>query len=209
MLLYYITDRTQFSENEILRRTALLERISAVAKCGVDFIQLREKDLSGRELELLAREVVRAIRPASGNTRLLINSRVDIALAVGADGVHLRSADISAVEVRRIWRSASGERNPIIAVSCHNPDDVSRAAASQADFVVFGPVFEKGSAPAIGLESLHSVSRCNIRTLALGGVNPDNAASCLKAGAAGVAGIHLFQEGNVAETVVKLRSLKK
>ena len=209
MLLYYITDRTHFSGNETQRRTALLETISAAARDGVDFIQLREKDLSGRELELLAREALSAMRTVSSNTRLLINSRVDIALAVGADGVHLRSTDISSSEARNMWRSSGTDLAPVIAISCHAEDDVKRATCSDADFIVFGPVFEKGNAPATGLELLRSVSRCNIPALALGGVTLANAVSCLKAGAAGIAGIRLFQEGDVVQTVAKLRSLEK
>lgn len=175
----------------------------------MDFIQLREKDLSGRELEALARNAVKAVREASSQTRLLINSRVDVALAVGADGVHLRSSDISAADVRAIWRSAHAERDPIIAFSCHTADEVTLAAECRADFVVFGPVFEKKSAAATGPELLRSVSRCGIPVLALGGVNLSNAAFCLENGAAGIAGIRPFQEGELAETVTKLRSLTK
>ena len=207
MLLYYITDRAQFSGDETQRGKALLERISAAARAGVDFIQLREKDLSGRELESLARNAVKAVREASGQTRLLINSRVDVALAVGADGVHLRTSDISASNVRAVWRSAHAERDPIIAISCHAGDEVKRAVESGANFAVLGPVFEKGNAPSIGVEMLRSVSRCGIPVLTLGGVKLNNAALCLESGAAGVAGIRLFQEGNLAETVTNLRSL--
>ena len=207
MLLYYITDRAQFSGDETQRRKALLEIILAAARAGVDFIQLRERDLSGRELESLARDAVEAVREASSQTRILINSRTDVALAVGSDGVHLRSSDISATDVRDIWHSARAERDPIIAVSCHSAEEVDRAVESHADFVVLGPVFEKGNAPAIGVETLRPVSRCGIPVLALGGVNLNNAASCFEKGAAGIAGVRLFQEGELAETVTKLRSL--
>lgn len=209
MLLYYITGQTQFSGAEPERRVKLLERISAAARTGVDFIQLREKDLSGRDLESLAHDAVAAVRTSSRKTRLLINSRADIALATGADGVHLRSADISPAEVRKIWRVSGAEREPVVAVSCHSGEDVARAAESGADFLVFGPVFEKADARATGLESLHAVTRTNIPVLGLGGINIANAASCIEAGAAGVAGIRLFQEGDVAETVAKIRSLRE
>src|SRR5213595_110766 len=95
-LLYYITDRMQFPGDESSRRKQLLAKIAEAARCGVDFIQLREKDLSTRELELLAREAICVVRENSqSNTQLLINSRTDIALAVGLNGVHLRSDDIS------------------------------------------------------------------------------------------------------------------
>ncbi len=98
-LLYYITDRAAFPGDERTRRLRLLDKIAEAASHGVDYIQLREKDLSTRELELLAREAMRVIRDkaksASGvrppGTSLLINSRADVALASGAAGVHLRA----------------------------------------------------------------------------------------------------------------------
>ena len=98
MLLYYITDRSQFPGDETARRSRLLATISEAARCGVDYIQLREKDLSPSELEILARE---AVQLRTENQKLktvfLINSRTDIALACGAQGVHLRSNDISPI----------------------------------------------------------------------------------------------------------------
>src|SRR5258707_773147 len=110
-VLYYITDRTALAADQPTRRRRLLDKISEAARAGVDYIQLREKDLPTRELESLAHEAVRTIREASPltpdhwplTTALLINSRTDIALASGADGVHLRSDDISPPEVRTIW----------------------------------------------------------------------------------------------------------
>jgi len=209
MLLYYITDRAQFSGTEAQRTEKLLERIAAAARAGVDFIQLREKDLSTRELELLARKVVEVVRVASDQTRLLINSRTDVALAVGADGVHLRSQDISPADVRGIWRSVEVPRQPIIGVSCHSHEDIARGVEFGADFVAFGPVVEKSNAPVAGLEKLRSASRCEIPVFALGGVNIANAASCIEAGARGIAGIRLFQQADVQETVSKLHSLPK
>jgi thiamine-phosphate pyrophosphorylase len=111
-LLYYITDRTAFAGDETSRRRRLLEKISEAARAGVDYIQLREKDLCTHDLESLAREAARAIRDAQKlatdhwppATALLINSRADVALAVEADGVHLRSSDISPQEVRAVWK---------------------------------------------------------------------------------------------------------
>src|SRR5579864_3592322 len=105
-LLYYITDRTAFSGDESSRRRRLLEKVAEAVQAGVDCIQLREKDLSSRELESLARDVVGVFlevrEPATGNrkqeTALLINSRTDVALAVEAGGVHLRSDDLSPQE---------------------------------------------------------------------------------------------------------------
>jgi thiamine-phosphate pyrophosphorylase len=212
LLLYYITDRTQFSGDEKARRKALLDKIAEAAACGVDYIQLREKDLSGRELESLADAAVRMVRENSRNTlpttRLLINSRVDVAIACRADGVHLRSEDISPNDVRRIWSARRSDR-PTIAVSCHTVRDVGRAAAEGADFAVFAPVFEKRdmpNAPATGLSALREVCQQKLPVLALGGVNLENARSCIEAGAAGIAGIRLFQDQDIAAVVATLQS---
>ena len=216
MLLYYITDRTQFPGNEQERRERLLERIALAASCDIDFIQLREKDLPTRELEILARTSVERIRACGTRTRLLINSRTDVALATGAHGVHLRSSDIAPADVRSIWRMAGNNIEPVIAVSCHAEPEVIAAQKHGADFVVFGPVFEKKdvrllTSPSIAtkwgtpLEQLRSVCQHGIPVFALGGVNAENAALCAQAGAAGVAGIRLFQQGDMVNTVKNLR----
>lgn len=215
-LLYYITDRLAFGASESSRRLKLLDKIAEAADGGIDFIQLREKDLSLRELESLAKEAQRIIslrRSHSINTALLLNSRTDVALASHAAGVHLRADDLTPADVRRIWklRGASDEEpaaEPLIAVSCHSLDEVSRSATNRASFAVFAPVFEKTDAPtpAAGLEKLHQACQFNIPVLALGGVSGTNADSCLQAGAAGIAAIRLFQENNVAEVVRALRA---
>jgi thiamine-phosphate pyrophosphorylase len=202
LLLYYITDRAQFPGTDQKRRARLLDKIAEAARRGIDYIQLREKDLSGRDLELLAREVMERIRTNGDKTRLLINSRTDIALAVGADGVHLRSTDISPNDVRKIWREANGGKDSVIAVSCHTEAEVIAAKQSGADFLVFGPVFEKSELAEIhvaGLQGLRSACRHNIPVLALGGITLTNAHSCIEAGAAGIAGIRLFQKNEIEE----------
>ncbi len=216
MLLCYITDRKQFSEDEAARRRLLLQKIADAARCGVDFIQLREKDLSARELEALAREAVGIVQKNVGaenrklGTRLLINSRTDIAIAVGADGVHLRSDDLSPSHVRAIWAEpGTGTRARVtVSVSCHSAEDVRRAAADGADFALFGPVFEKQGAAQIGpagLDNLRHACKEKIPVLALGGVTVENAQSCLDAGAAGIAGIRLFQENDISKIAELLR----
>jgi len=185
-----------------------LKKIAEAASFGVDYVQLREKDLPSRDLEWLAREAAERIRASGSKTRLLINSRTDVALAAGADGVHLRSGDVSPEEVRRIWRAAKGREEPVVAVSCHTEGDVAAAEKAGADFVVFGPVFGKGEGAethATGLDLLRAVSRRKIPVLALGAVATENAALCANAGASGIAGIRLFQSCNVAAAVAKLR----
>jgi thiamine-phosphate pyrophosphorylase len=218
-LLYYITDRSQFPGGEPARRRALLDKIAEAARAGVDYIQLREKDLSARDLQSLAENAVRTIpkqRVANGKQRtaLLINSRTDIALAIGADGVHLRSDDVPPSEVRHIWTScgvgAPAREEPCLAVSCHRRADVDRAQSQGADFAVFAPVFEKHDAPGhspAGLVALQKACQAKIPVLALGGVTLENAAACLRAGAAGIAAIRLFQENKIEDVVRVLRTL--
>lgn len=198
MLLHYITDRTQFPGDEAERRRRLQEKIAEAARCSVDYIQLREKDLSARELETLARQAAQIVR---NETRLLINSRTDIAFAVGAAGVHLRSDDSSPSEVRKIWQQCGAETpstslragpacetsypNPTVSVSCHSSDEVGNAARDKADFAVFAPVFEKHAAPEAepaGLEALRLACRHGIPVFALGGITLQNARQCLSAG---------------------------
>lgn len=218
-LLYYITDSNAFSGNDRARRIRLLDKISEAASAGVDHIQLREKHLSIPDLEVLAREAVQLIRNCNSlrtrnrelTTALLINSRTDVALAAEAEGVHLRASDVSPQEVRTIWRGAgalareTSPQDPLIAVSCHSPQEVAEAAANAASFAVFAPVFEKNNAPGFELEALREACRSQIPVLALGGVTLQNADSCLQAGAAGIAAIRLFQENNIAAIVRALR----
>jgi thiamine-phosphate pyrophosphorylase len=221
-LLYYITDRSQFRGDECARRRALLANVAEAARAGVDYIQLREKDLSTRELEMLAQEALTAVRNStplrtenrelrtSLRTRLLINSRTDVALAV-ADGVHLRADDLSPREVRAVVRLSAHQPPPtdhfLVAASCHTAADVFRAESEAADFAVFAPVFEKKDTQPAGLAALREACRAKIHVLALGGVNLENAASCLNAGAAGIAAIRLFQENRIEDVVRALRAL--
>jgi thiamine-phosphate pyrophosphorylase len=217
MFFNYITDRKQFPGDEAGRRSSLLAKVAEAVCAGVDYIQLREKDLSGRALETLAREVMREVSCATNHqpptTRLLINSRTDIAVAVGADGVHLRSDDISPAAVRRLWSRCGvgtpARERPVIGVSCHSRDDVLRAESEGADFAVFAPVFEKeGSSPA-GIAALREACRGKIPVFALGGVTLENTAACLEAGAAGIASIRLFQDNKIEEVVRVLRGTGK
>ncbi len=210
--LYYITDRRQFPGDAAAQRAALLERIAAGVEARVDRIQIREKDLSVRELERLANEAVTIVRTAESQTKLLINARVDVAIACGADGVHLPADGLNADEARAIFGKA-GVAQPIIGISCHTLDDVRLAESRGADFAVFGPVFEKSGEKGIGIAALKKVCQREehaepaMPVFALGGVTVKNARECLTAGAQGIAGIRLFQQGDVHATVKALRAL--
>jgi len=213
-VLYYITDRSQLTGDDSTRRSRLLEKIRETAAEGVDFIQLREKDLTGRQLEELGRAAMDAIGSATG-TRLLINSRTDVALAVGAHGVNLRADDVPVSAVRELWSTAHARNSKLetrswISISCHTDQDVQAAESEGADFALFAPVFEKRDAPgvqAIGIGELRRACLHRIPVLVLGGVTIQNARECMDAGAAGIAGIRLFQENSVAEVARKLRTL--
>ncbi len=205
MLLYYITDRSQFAGTESQKREQLLDKVAEAARAGVDYVQIREKDLSSRDLEQLAAVITQRVRSSGGSTRILINSRTDIALAVGADGVHLRSNDVSPADVRRIWMAAGLRLRPVVAVSCHKEQEVAASAAAGADFCVFGPVFGKSGRAGQGLLALKSACGQKIPVFSLGGVNAESARACIDAGAAGIAGIRLFQENSVANVVRDLR----
>jgi thiamine-phosphate pyrophosphorylase len=216
-ILYYITDSGSFAGEPGSRRKLLLDKIGEAARSGIDFIQLREKEIQIPELEALtstAVQILHDVVPIAGqvSTRLLINSRTDVAIACAADGVHLRSDDVSANDVKEMWRQHDNslrdpDRSPIISVSCHSVEEVRRAGHDGATYALFGPVFEKRDAPGIasaGLEKLREACAANIPVLALGGITLQNTRECISAGAAGVAGIRLFQENNIEEVVKKV-----
>jgi thiamine-phosphate pyrophosphorylase len=216
VLVYYITDRTQFPGTEPERVAKLLETIADAARWGVDYIQLREKDFSLRDFEKLGRSALAAVRKSSSSAKLLINSRVDVAIAIGADGVHLRSGntDISPSEARIVFHK-SGNVAPIISCSCHTLEELAGAEADGADFAVFGPVFGKSAeGTGVGVAALKEICQREIAAssrmpvLALGGITLENAKSCLDAGAAGIAGIRLFQTGNIGQTITQVRRLR-
>jgi thiamine-phosphate pyrophosphorylase len=212
LLLCYITDRSQYQGLPGDQERRLLDKVAECSAAGVDLIQLREKDLSARRLEELAHKVAAAV-PAGSRTKLLINSRTDIALACGAHGVHLPAHDLLASEVRSIMVRA-GKKPPVIGVSTHTIEEVAQAEAHGADFAVFAPVFEKnGQVFANGLELLRQACHrppfdgVRMPVLALGGISLENAKQCFAAGATGIAAIRLFQENTVREVVSRLRLL--
>jgi thiamine-phosphate pyrophosphorylase len=177
--LYLITDRHQ------TRDRSLFEVVKDALKGGVRFVQLREKDLSARELLSLAQDI-RSLT-AEVPARLLINDRIDICLAVRADGVHLRSDSLPTRIVRRVLGASK-----LIGVSTHSLEEAQRAQEEGADFITLGPIYETpskaGYGPPLGLDVLRTVhKRIKIPVLALGGIQKERIGEVLDAGANGVA----------------------
>ena len=177
----------------------LLKQAGRLASTGVSFFQLREKDLLASELAALARAVLDVL--ALSSTKLLINSRPDVAIAVRAHGVHLQSNpdELTASQIHQLYALAALPA-PIVTVSCHTVEDVVRQWTQPLTAILFGPVFEKAVAgepvnDGTGLPLLRQAceAAASIPVLALGGVTAANLSLCLAAGAQGVAGIRLFQ----------------
>ncbi len=186
MLRYYITDRRALGG-----MPELLDAIARNLAAGVEYIQIREKDLTAKELLELTRAALKLAHPFG--TRILVNSRADVALAAGAHGVHLPAGSIPADRFRRLGRM-------VIGVSCHTIGELLQAEREGADFAVYSPIFpsssKPGYGPAVGLDGLRqAVQAVRIPVFALGGVTAANAPLCIEAGAAGVAGISMFQGG--------------
>jgi thiamine-phosphate pyrophosphorylase len=194
------TAATKQSSKEFSR---LLKLIEAAVAARISLIQIREKHLTATMAYQLA---LRAVALTHGSdTALLINDRADIAAAAGADGVHLTTRSLDAAVIRQSFGA-----DFLIGVSTHSLMDARQARLEGADFVVFGPVFETVSkqiygAPA-GLEKLKEVAAdlLPFPVIALGGVTNENAKACFKAGAAGIAGISLFNQGSHLRSTVKL-----
>jgi thiamine-phosphate pyrophosphorylase len=178
--LYLITDRHATGGRALVDVVAAALQ-GARGRASDVAVQVREKDLDGRALL----ELVRALRAvtAPAGAQLFVNDRIDVALAAGADGVHLGGNSLRPSDVRIIAPHVR------VAVSTHTPEEVALAAAARVDFVVFGPVFATPSKPdfVVGLAQLERVIALGVPVLALGGIDARNAHSCTIVGAAGVA----------------------
>lgn len=197
MLLYAITQRSLFEGDEDARLAALLAQTRNLARGGIPYLQIREKDLPLPALRSLAASIVSAVRAENSSMKILLNGPASIALETGCEGIHLSSAASSdaALAVMRAYQRAG--RQPIISAACHDMDEL-RERSRYAHLLLFAPVFEKVTPccviHGVGLASLSQAVQAAQGTpvLALGGVNVQNAQACRDAGAAGIAAIRLF-----------------
>ena len=204
-LLCYVTDKVALSASPPESRTLLLEKVKSAADAGVHWIQIREKQLSGRELSDLLEE---AVRVAPAPCRVLLNDRLDVACAVGAAGVHLTEQSISVADAKQFARKRGLPASFLVGASTHALESARAAADSGADYITFGPVFatpsKAGYGAPQGIERLAAVCRSlSIPVLAIGGITPENAGECRAAGAAGIAAIRLFQDAADLPAIVR------
>jgi len=197
--LCYITDR------RALGAKPLLPRILEAARAGVDLIQIREKDIQARELVALAQAAIDGARET--NARIVVNDRLDVALTLGAAGVHLGTSSMPPQAVRDFV-----SRDFLVGVSCHSLDEALEAQAGGADYLLLGPIFPTPSkfpfGPPLGLPTLKKVTaQITIPVLALGGITVERVNPCIESGATGIAGISIFQDcDSVADRVRELHS---
>lgn len=203
-VLCYVTDRRSLAADPATAKAILLDKIEQAAKAGVDCIQLREKDLSGKELAEL---VSSALQRIPGTSKLLVNDRLDVAIAIGAAGVHLGERSLPVAEARRFVTERCGGRKFLVGASTHSLQAAQEAESSGVDYVIFGPVFATPSKASFGepqgLAKLREVCESmKIPVIAIGGISLENARECLRAGATGIAAIRLFQDAADLKTVV-------
>jgi thiamine-phosphate pyrophosphorylase len=204
LILCYVTDSKSLAGGD------LSDGLRRAIAAGVDWVQIREKELNTRELAALARDAVAAARGT--NTRIIVNDRLDVAVTERTAGVHLGGESMPVADVRA-WceRYAALPAGFLIGASTHSLDAALVAERDGADYIFFGPVFATPSklqyGPPQGIARLAEVCRSvKIPVIAIGGITFENAAECLRAGASGIAAIRLFQESpDLAAAVRALR----
>jgi len=180
------------------------EQLARLADGGATLVQLREKRASPREFYTQALEALRVARERG--VRLVVNDRVDIALALGADGVHLGQDDLTPEAARRLLSEKA-----IIGFSTHNVEQAREAARMPVDYIAFGPVFETSSKenpdPVVGLDELSRVRECvgSVPLVAIGGITRENYRAALDAGVDSVAVISAILAGDPAEIARRTR----
>jgi thiamine-phosphate pyrophosphorylase len=186
------------------------DAIRSAVVAGAAWIQIREKDLEASPLVELTRFAVAETRAT--DAIVLVNDRLDVALAANAGGIHLGEKSLP-LEAVIEWRRSAGRSDFLVGVSCHSLESARAAERGGADYIFFGPVFATPSKAAYGapqgVERLREVcASVAFPVLAIGGVNLENARPCMAAGAAGIAAIRLFQDAVEPDKVAaKLRAI--
>ena len=207
-ILCYVTDRRSLAGSPDALESLLLDKIEEAVRGKVDWIQLRERDLSGRELAALSQQ---AVERSGGATRVLVNDRLDVAFAVKAAGVHLGEKGLPVRAAKRLAKERSIGHEFLVGVSRHSLEGALEAETAGADYVIFGPVFATPSKAEFGqpqgLQRLkQACERLKIPVLAIGGITEQNAWECFAAGAQGIAAIRLFQNAkDLGNAVERLR----
>jgi len=204
-----VTDRKSLGAGE--GGEGVLGKIRAAVAGGVDWVQIREKDLCGRDLLALVREAV----AGCGSTRVIVNDRLDVALAAGASGVHLGRESLSARDAVRWCRGGNAPSEFLVGVSCHRLEEACEAESAGANYIFVGPVFDtpskRGMGEPQGVVRLAEICRSvAIPVVAIGGLSEQNAGECIRAGAAGIAAIRMFQEARdgaaIKDAIERLRA---
>ena len=198
-IICYVTGREALDGTNSTEK--LIAKIRAAGAAGADWVQIREREMTARELLNLTKA---AIAGPGGPTSILVNDRLDVALAAGAAGVHLRGESVPVAEAVRWLRETRAPADFLVGVSCHSVEEARQAEATGASYLFFGPIFEtpakKKFGPPQGIAKLTEV--CNsvrIPVIAIGGVNEETAPKCLQTGASGIAAIRMFQEMGEAQ----------
>jgi thiamine-phosphate pyrophosphorylase len=211
-LLCYVTDRHALRIADRADSLAgLIQKIEEVMAAGIDWVQIREKDLPARELASLTRQALdiagKYSAKRSSPVRVLVNDRLDVALAEQAHGIHLGEKSMPVAEAKRLiessMRKQTIDESFLVGASCHSIDATKEAERDGADYIFFGPIFPTPSKQSFGapqgVEGLGKVCRAvKIPVLAIGGITTTNASDCFQSGAAGIAAIRLFQESSLA-----------
>jgi thiamine-phosphate pyrophosphorylase len=225
-ILCYVTDRRSLSA--LTDAAMLADKIASIAAAGVDWVQIREKDLSGRALAELTREAI----ARKSATRIIVNDRVDVAVTEEAGGVHLGETGLPVADVAK-WMKRTGcgavdrdggaapqfavetGKEFLVGASCHSLEAAKAAVRDGADYIFFGPVFATPSKAKFGepqgVKKLAVVcSAVSVPVIAIGGIALENARECIAAGAAGIAAIRLFQDAaEPAQVISELKQLRR
>jgi thiamine-phosphate pyrophosphorylase len=201
MRVCLITDR------RVVPAHLLPARVATAVQAGVSLVQIREKDLGGAELARLARDILAAAREASDSVKVVVNRRLDVALATGADGVHLPGRGLPVAPVRRL-----APPRFLIGISAHRPAELAAAEASGADYAIFGPAFPTATHPGaagIGREGIIAAAGATRLPLwAVGGITPETGPELAGLPLAGVAAIRaLLVSDDVAAVVRSLAAV--